>query len=131
VAPSNADRVREALALHREQGFAALIALADPEIEIRMGAGINAGEFRGTDEAERFNADWEDAWAEARYEVVEITEVDEANLIARIEMMMRWEGSGAEVTGTHWWLFELREGRFVRWHLYTDRESAMAAAGER
>lgn len=131
MAPSNADRVREVLAVHRREGFAALAAFADPEIEIRMGAGINAGEFRGIEEAERFNDDWEDAWAETRYEVAEITEIDDANLIAKIEMTMRGEGSGAEVTGTQWWLFELHEGRFIRWHLYVDRQSAVRAARER
>jgi cysteine synthase len=128
MAPSNADLVRDALAVYRREGFAALAEFADPQIQIRMGYGINAGEYHGIEQALRFNADWDDAWAETVYEVAEVDEIDAEHVVARIEMLMRGGGSGAEVTGTQWWLFELRDGLFVRWHLYDDRESALAAA---
>jgi len=125
---ANAFASREALALYRREGFAALAEFADPQIEIRMGYGINAGEYHGIEQALRFNADWEDAWAVMAYEVAEVDEIDAENVVARIEMTMRGEGSGVEVSETQWWLFELHGGRFTRWHLYTDRESAFGAA---
>jgi hypothetical protein len=96
-----------------------------------MGPGVNAGEYRGIDDVIRFNSDWEDAWADTAYDLAEIEELDDHNVVARIEMRLRGEGSGVEVTATAWWLFEVRDERFLRWHLYSDRESALAAAAER
>ena len=127
MAESNLELVRDALALYEREGFGALVALADPEIEIRMGAGLNAGEHHGVEGAIEFNADWEEAWAEARYEVVELEEIDDQTLIAEMSMSLRGEGSGVDVSGTQWWLFGVRDGRFTRWHLYDDRASALAA----
>ncbi len=127
MARSNPELIRDAVALYRREGFAALTRFADPEVEVRMGAGINEGEYHGVDETLRFNDDWEDAWARMDYDPAEIEEIDERNVIVRVEMTMRGEGSGVEVTGTQWWLFEVRDERFVRWHLYLDRKSAVAA----
>jgi hypothetical protein len=131
MARSNTEFVRDALELHRREGFDALVRLADPEVEVRMGPGVNAGEYRGIDDVIRFNSDWEDAWADTAYDLAEIEELDDHNVVARIEMRLRGEGSGVEVTATAWWLFEVRDERFLRWHLYSDRESALAAAAER
>ena len=127
VPPSNVEIVREALALYEREGFAALIAKADPEIEIVSG-GFNAGEWHGVEEGLAFYADWEEAWSNASYELTEIEEIDAETLITRVEMEMRGEGSGAGVTGTQWWLFGIRDGLISRWHLYLDRESALKAA---
>ena len=124
---SNADFIREVMSLYEREGFAALTRYADPEIEIVSG-GFNAGEWRGIEEGIAFNADWEEAWAEADYELAEIEELDDETLIARVEMTMRGEGSGADVSATQWWLFGVRAGKVTRWHLYLDRESALRVA---
>jgi ketosteroid isomerase-like protein len=130
VTRTNQEIVREALALYEREGFEALTALADPEIEIRMGAGINAGDHHGVDQALEFNADWEEAWSDARYELIDLEDVDDETLIAEVAMTVRGEGSGAEISGSQWWLFGVRDGRFTRWHLYFDRASALEAARE-
>ena len=129
VAESNADRVRDVFAIYERGDFDALLALADPEIEIRNQTSvIEAGEFRGVEDGLRMIASWEEAWADAGYELVEIEEIDDETLIVEIEMKVRGEGSGAAVSANQWWLFGIRGGRFTRWHLYLDRASALEAA---
>jgi ketosteroid isomerase-like protein len=129
VAKSNSEVVREALDLYHREGFEALTPFADPQIEVYAAPGLlNAGEFKGMDEAVAFNAEWEEAWADATYVPDELIEVDGENVVAVIKSKVRGRGSGVEVDATQYWLFGIRDGLIVRWHLYTDRESAVAAA---
>jgi hypothetical protein len=125
---SNPDFIRKLLSLHGSEGFDAVIRYADPEIEI-VTTGINAGTRHGIAEGLELNALWEDAWEEVVYEPGEIEEIDERIVVAEVAMSMRGEGSGVDVTGTQWWLFEIRDGLICRWHLYLDRDSAVEAAG--
>ena len=124
---SNVELVREVMALYESEGFEAVIRYADPEIEIHMGAGINQGARRGIEEGLAFTADWEEAWQDASYEIAEIEELGDGTVIARIETDLRGAGSGLDVSFTQWWVFGIRDNRFVRWDLYYDRESALAA----
>ena len=127
VVQSNIELVREVLSVYEREGLEAVARYADPEIEIRMGAGINQGDRRGIEEGIAFTADWEEAWQHATYKIAEIEEVDDETVLARIESDLRGAGSGVEVSLTQWWIFGIRGGRLVRWHLYYDHESALEA----
>jgi ketosteroid isomerase-like protein len=124
---SNIELVREVMALYDREGFEAVLQYADPEIEIQMGAGINQGARRGIEEGLAFTADWEEAWQDATYEIAEIEEIGDDTVLAKIETNLRGAGSGLDVSFTQWWIFGIRDGRFVRWQLYYDRDSALEA----
>jgi ketosteroid isomerase-like protein len=129
VARSNADLVREVLEVYNRDGFGALTPYTSPEIEIHAAPGLlNAGEFTGIDAATQFNADWEEAWGEVRYEPVELVELDDKHVLAVVAGTLRGERSGVQISSEQYWLFAVEDGRFARWHLCLDRESAIAAA---
>ena len=129
VQRSNVELVREVFALYERGDFESLLALADPEIEILNRTSVlEAGEFRGVEDGLRMIASWEEAWADAGYELVEIDEIDDETLVVEIEITVKGEGSGAAVSANQWWLFGIRGGRFYRWHLYLDHTSALEAA---
>ena len=125
----NVELVREVMSVYEREGFEAVIRYADPEIEIHRGAGINEGGRRGIEEGLAFTADWEEAWQDASYEIAEIEEIGDETVLARIETDLRGAGSGVDVSFTQWWVFGIRDGRFMRWELYYDRASAVEAAG--
>jgi hypothetical protein len=128
VQHSNVELVREVMAIYEQEGWEGAVRYADPEIEIRMGAGINEGVRKGIEDGLAFTADWEEAWGEARYEIAEIEEIDPETVLARIESAVRGAGSGVEVAFTQWWVYGIRAGRFYRWELYYDEHSATEAA---
>ena len=125
---SNVELVREVMAVYERDGWEGVVRYAEPDIEIRMGAGINEGTRKGIEEGLAFTADWEEAWGEASYELAEVEEIDPETLCARVESAVRGAGSGVEVTFTQWWVYGIRDGKFYRWELYYDRESASEAA---
>jgi ketosteroid isomerase-like protein len=132
VAKSNTHLVREALETYNRDGFGALIPFTSPAIEVHAAPGLlNSGEFKGIDAATQFNADWEEAWGDVRYEPVELVELDDRHVLAVVAGTMRGERSGVQINSQQYWLFAIEDGRFARWHLCLDRESAIAAAGGR
>src|SRR3712207_2054617 len=116
------------MAVYDRDGWDGVVRYADADIEIRMGSGINAGTRRGIEEGLAFTADWEEAWENASYEIVEAEEIDAETVVARVATVVRGAGSGVEVPFTQWWVYGIREGSFYRWELYYDRDSAYAAA---
>jgi ketosteroid isomerase-like protein len=125
---SNIELVREVLDVYEREGLEAVFRYADPEVEIHMADGLNQGDRRGIDEGVAFTTEWDDTWEEATYELSEIEAVGEETVLATVETSVRGAGSGIAVTFTQWWVFGIRGGRFVRWHLYYDRKSADEAA---
>jgi ketosteroid isomerase-like protein len=128
VKRDNVALVHEVLRVYEREGLEAVFRYADPEVEIHMAEGINQGDRRGIEAGVAFTADWDEAWEEASYELAEVEPVDEETVLATVETSVRGAGSGVGVRFTQWWVFGIRNGRFVRWHLYYDRESAVKAA---
>jgi ketosteroid isomerase-like protein len=131
MSTSNADLVREALEIYNREGFDALTPFTSPGIEVHAAPGLlNSGDFQGIDEATRFNAEWEEAWGDLSYEPVELSELDDRHVLAVVAGTLRGERSGVEISSEQYWLFAIEDGRFTRWDLCLDRESAIAAAGD-
>lgn len=131
MSKSNADLVREALELYNREGFEALLPFAAPDIEIHATPGLlNAGDYTGREDAVRFNSEWEEAWGEIGYEPLELVELDARHVLAVVRGTLRGGRSGVPVNSVQYFLFGIEGGRFTRWHLYLDRDSAIAAAGD-
>jgi uncharacterized protein len=84
---------------------------------------------RGLEEVVEAQREWLRQWE--RPFTIEADEFIDAG--DRVVVFIRWrgrgKGSGAEVEaeGAHIW--ELRDGRAVRWDIYRDRDEALASAG--
>ena len=106
----------------------AMVALFDPEIELLVDtAQGNPGTWRGLEGFQEMVSGWRDAFAEDRSEVRAIEMVGDRHLIAEMRQTAVGSLSGVPVEMTNYYLLELRDGRAVRFHIYGDRETAVAA----
>ncbi|MDX6583490.1 MAG: hypothetical protein QOI10_2674 [Solirubrobacterales bacterium] len=108
--------------------YDAMVALFDPEIELHVDAAQgNPGTWRGLDGFQAMVSGWRDAFAEDRSEIRGVEMVGDSHLIAEMRQTAVGSGSGAPVEMTNYYLLEVRDGRAVRFHIYGDREAALAA----
>ena len=89
---------------------------------------MDAGQ-RGLDEVLAVQREWLRQWERPfRIEAEEYLEAGEL-VVVLVRWMGRGKGSGAEVEseGAHVW--QIRDGKAVRWDVYRDRDEALAYAG--
>jgi ketosteroid isomerase-like protein len=126
---SKAELMIMGLGAYQQGDDETLRRLMHPDIETYSEPGmINSGTFRGFDGFKSWSAQWEEAWEEIRYEPVEFIDVDEALLVARVRVVGKGAGSGLEVDREFGYLYEIREGRATRFHLYESAEKAREVA---
>ena len=107
---------------------ATLMEFFDPELECRVGPRLmNTGTWRGHDGYRQMVTNWGDVWDENKTEVVGVTAPDEHHVIAEVHQTAVGSGSGVPVEMTVYYLLEIRDARAVRFHIYADHESALAA----
>ncbi len=127
--PGNVDLIRSGFEVFRREGPEALLALADPDIEVHAEQGlVNAGTYRGTDEFLRWQQRWLDAWEEFTAAPREFIEVSDHLVVVPLRQVATGKGSGIPVEMDINYLFEVRGGKITRFHLYADVDRAVAAA---
>jgi ketosteroid isomerase-like protein len=100
------------------------------DIECFVAPGLmNTGTYPGHDGYLQMIEAWGEAWESIEAEVVGAEEVDADHLVVEIDQRAIGAGSGVPVQMKIFWLFEFRDGLVRRFHLYGDREAAIAAAG--
>jgi ketosteroid isomerase-like protein len=141
MSEENLDAVRRAYELFNEtaerrersdldmQWFAEFAA---PEFEYIAGAGIPglAGDFRGIHDFVGFLDDFWGNFDEARTDVVELIEADDA-VLAVVNFHGKGAQSGATVEMTVFQLWTFRGDKAVRGEGFLSREDALQAAGLR
>ena len=88
------------------------------------------GTIRGRDELVRWHERWFEAWDEFRAEVDEIIEAGDV-VVAAITVHGRGGQSGTTITQRLFHVCETRDGKLSRMGEYSDRETALKAAGWR
>ena len=112
----------------------AVLELFDPEVEFQIAPGLgNAGTYRGHDGYRRGFGGWVEAFDDFSVDESELEAVGERHVVVDARQSGRGHGSGIEVEMRLGYLFELREGTVVRFHVLPDHDAAVAAAeaGER
>jgi ketosteroid isomerase-like protein len=126
----NAELFRDANDAWNRRDVAAVVAFLDPEVESHVSGDLmNAGTWRGIEGFGEMAASWEEVWGELDYEIVRTETPDDAHVIAEVHQTARGAQSGVPVELTVFFLAELIDGRAVRFHIYADRDAAMAAIG--
>jgi ketosteroid isomerase-like protein len=82
------------------------------------------GEWHGIDEMQNAIADWVRQWRDMRHEAEEFIDLGNRVLVLT-RQRARGKLSGAPVEQSMADLFTLRDGRIVRWDLYSNREQAV------
>jgi ketosteroid isomerase-like protein len=125
---ANEDLLRQAVEAFNRGDEEGVIADFDPEIEFHVAPTLmNAGTRRGIDGYREMITAWVDAWQELQMDALEFEPIDERQLVARVRQRAIGAGSGVPVELEVFFLFEVNDGRVVRFHIYADRESAIAA----
>jgi ketosteroid isomerase-like protein len=126
MAPSNVEIVRHSLEAFGRGEVEEALALAHEDIVSRR-LDPDLAEYRGHDGLLKLVADWTEGFTDWTYEPEEFTERGD-HVIVRIHQSGRGAESGVPVEGHNWMVYRVAEGKIVSLAIYTDPESAFAAA---
>ena len=125
----NIEMVRRTFEAYAQEGVAVVLPLLDPDVEVYSPPEVaNSGLFHGADGYRAWTDAWFDAWDEFVIEPEDVEVVGETCVIAVCRQRGTGKASGIEVEQTMVYMWDFRDGKIVRFHLYLDRESAVAAA---
>jgi ketosteroid isomerase-like protein len=100
-----------------------------PEGEVHGAPGIvNSGTYHGYEGFRQWISQWEEAWGEVDYELGEPIELGETFVILPVRVTGRGAGSGLEVDSEFGWLYEVRDGKMARFHVYATLDGGLEAA---
>jgi ketosteroid isomerase-like protein len=123
--------LREGIEAYNRGDVEAMADFFDPDVELYIDtAQGNPGTWRGLEGYREMVSAWREAFAEDRSEVLGVEMVDDYHLIAEMRQTAVGAGSGIPVEMKNFYVLEVRDGRAVRFHIYGDREAAMAAIRE-
>jgi ketosteroid isomerase-like protein len=126
---SNIELVYEVMAAYQRGDEETVQARIHPEAEIYGHPEIvNSGTYHGFDGFKRWSQEWDEAWDEISYEPREMIEVGESLLVVPVHITGRGVGSGVEIDSVFGWLWEWKEGRSTRFHVYPTVDIALEAA---
>lgn len=129
---ANVELVRRGFAMFQREGpeaVAAIFALADPEIECHAAPGIEpTGTYRGKQAAMRWAREWFDAWTDFKMEPADLIEIGDHAVVVPLHQVAMGKRSGVQVEIDLAYVFEIRNGRITRFHLYPDMGQAIAVA---
>jgi ketosteroid isomerase-like protein len=122
--------LRDGYDLVNSEGVAAWLELFDPEIEWSEGDEVPERHvYRGHEGVLRQQARFREAWESFRIEPVDYAASASGDRIAVIvDLRGRGRGSGVEVEARAAHLWEIRQGKAVRFHIYADPDKAIEAA---
>jgi ketosteroid isomerase-like protein len=87
----------------------------------------NAGTWHGPQGFVEMVVAWNEAFSKQTNTVLSMRHPDESHVIAEVHQAGVGAGSGVQVEMTIFYLFEIRDDKLLRVHLYPDIESALAA----
>ena len=135
MSQENVEAVHEWIAAINRRDLAALLELADPDIEFRSYLAAlsgSGGAYRGHDGLKRYLRDLDDAWESFQVEQDECRDLGEIVLMVG-RLHARGRSSGLEVKERLAFLHTFREGtgpgRYVRLEFFATVDEALAAAG--
>jgi ketosteroid isomerase-like protein len=133
VAQDNIDVVRDQYRATNERDFARAMSHYADDVELVVPAGhLRGGTFKGRDVVGRYFGEFFATFDEsARFDIQEITELDESSVLLVAVYHARGRASGVDIAGDVVWLYGLNDGKIasVRW--FDDRSEALEAMGLR
>jgi ketosteroid isomerase-like protein len=131
MARTNTEFTTEAFAAYASGDQERLRELMDPEIEVYAEPGlVNSGTYHGWEGWRQWSGTWEEAWEEISYEPLEFIEVGDSIVVAPTRVVGKGAGSGLEIDRVFGYLYEIRDGKGIRFHTYGSKERALEAAAE-
>ena len=128
----NVALAREALEAFQRRDLATLMGFLDPEIECHVSRELmNTGTWYGHAGFGAMVTAWEEPWEGISYEPTDFETPNDDHVLVHLHQQATGVHSGVPVELDVVYMMELREERGVRLHIYPDRETALAATGQR
>ena len=122
--------VREGYEAMERHDIDRLVELAHPEIEwINPAYAIETGTHHGHAGYRKALASTIDAFEELRFDVEQVTELDEGRFVVTGHWVARGKGSGVEVRQPFGDVHTYRDGKLVRYQWFNNHAEALAVAG--
>jgi ketosteroid isomerase-like protein len=107
----------------------AVLAALHPAVEIHSPQEVgNAGTYRGHAGYRKWEGLWMEAWEDFDNEILLVEPVGQRHVVVDAHQRGTGRGSGIEVDREVSMLCEIRDGRLVRFHIYSTHERALAVA---
>ncbi len=98
----------------------------DASGNVELPGAVSVG--RGREVVERYCREYWGTWAEYAVEPQEFIDAGD-HVVIEVQERGKGKGSGVPFEETHTQVWTLRDGKLVRWLLFTDRAEALEAAG--
>jgi ketosteroid isomerase-like protein len=129
VADENVDLIRKGLEAFARRDVSTWLECFDPEVEVREDPSIpDAGSYRGHDGLLRWLSVMERNWEGFQVRGQRFLESGD-EVLTLVSVHGRGKGSGIDVDGRFASVFEVNEGRVVRWTIYAGWGAALDAMG--
>ncbi len=120
--------LQEAIAAYNSGDLSFAVARAGDDIEVFAHHELlNNGTYRGREAFEGWLREWQEAWSEVTVKVREVEQIGDSHILVEVSQHAVGAASGVPVDMDLFQLIEVRGSEINRFHLYPDRESALAA----
>lgn len=126
---SKVDMVRASFVAFDAGDFEAIAEMAHPDVEVHdWPEAADPQVYRGPSAIQDAREEWSKAWESVRAEPIDFVEAGERVLVV-LRTIARGKGSSIDVAMETFGVYTFRDGRISKLQYFTDRESALDAAG--
>ena len=130
MAEDSIELTRRAIAAVNDRDLQSFLSLMDEEVEIVSRIVAMEGGLQGHDGAERWWREWFSAFPDYEIEVIEIRPAGDL-VLASLRSVGHGAGSDVPFEDAIWQGSRWRNGKCTWWRVFSTREEAMEAAGNR
>jgi ketosteroid isomerase-like protein len=133
MSQENVEIVRRAFDAYNQRDLDLMLSDAAEDLELDWSGsrGPYRGTYRGKAEVKAFWNSFVEAWAEFRWEPLEIRVLDSDRVLSANRLTVRGSDSGVELTGHGAVLWSIRDGKVRHLKLFECMAEALEAAGLR
>lgn len=127
----NLELLREGTDAYNRGDMTFVLSRAADDIEVYADRSLmNSGTYHGHDAFAKWMQEWNEAWSEITIDVRKVEEIEGRFLMVEAHQSAVGSGSGVPVEMDIIQLIEVRDGKIVRFNLYSDRALADAALAD-
>jgi ketosteroid isomerase-like protein len=129
MSSGNVELVQRVLGAYLTGDEDTLREMIPPDAEVYGDPGIiNAGTYHGYEGFQQWVRQWEEAWDEINYELLELIEVGDSFVVVPAHIVGKGAVSGLEIDSVFGWMYEFKDGKTARFHTYATVDDALKAA---
>ena len=130
MSPENVEFIRRLYEAVNTAGLGAAVDFAHPEIEVvPPPIWPEASGVKGLESVQEWARQWMETFDSFRAEPKRYLEAGGERVVVYVRDTGRIKGSGAEIDAQLVHVWTLRDGKIIRWEIFTDEAQALDAAG--